>query len=110
MDYDKLGMQIKKARNKIKMSQQELAFETEYSVQHISHVEKARTKLSVEFLVKAANALHVTTDQLLCDSLECAGAVYQGEVMEELEDCSKRELKIILQLVQDTKKNLRENM
>lgn len=110
MDYDKLGMRIREARNKIEMSQQELAFETEYSVQHISHVEKARTKLSVEFLVKAANALHVTTDQLLCDSLEYSGAIYQGEIMGALEDCSNQELKIIRQLVLDTKKNLRENM
>lgn len=110
MDYKKLGDRIKQARKAMHYSQEQLSGEIEYSVPHISHVENAKTTLSVDFLVKASNALHVSTDQLLCDSLEYASNIYQGEIMEALEDCDTRELKIISRTVIDLKKNLRENM
>lgn len=110
MDYNKLGKRIKEMRKKRKISQQELAYEIEYSIPHISHVENGITKSSIDFLVKAANALDVTTDQLLCDSLDSTDNLYQGEIMEELKDCSVTELRIITRLVKDVKNNLRENL
>lgn len=110
MDYCKLGLRIKEMRKRKKMSQQELSYEIEYSIPHISHVENGSTKLSVDFLVKTANALNVTPDQLLCDSLEEANEIFQGEIMEELKDCSQTEVKIISQMVKDVKNNLRENL
>lgn len=110
MDYKKLGERIKQARKAMHYSQEQLSGEIEYSVPHISHVENARTTLSIDFLVKASNALHVSADQLLCDSLEYASNVYQGEIMEALKDCDSRELKIISRTVVDLKRNLRENM
>lgn len=73
-------------------------------------MENAKTTLSIDFLVKASNALHVSADNLLCDSLDFASEIYQGEIMESLRDCSTGELKIISRAVMDLKKNLRENM
>lgn len=110
MEYIKIGQRIKAARKKIGMTQQELAYTIEYSIPHISHVENGTTKLSVDFLVKTANALNVTADQLLCDNLENTGELYKGEIMEEFEDCSLYELKMLRRLVIDTKKNLRDNL
>ena len=110
MDYKKLGERIRQARKAMHYSQEQLAGEIEYSVPHISHVENAKTTLSIDFLVKASNALHVSADRLLCDSLEYTSEIYQGEIMEALKDCSRGELKIISRAVTDLKKNLRENM
>lgn len=110
MDYKKLGDRIKQARKAMHYSQEQLSGEIDYSVPHISHVENAKTTLSIDFLVKTSNALHVSADQLLCDSLDYASSVYQGEIMEALEDCDTRELKIISQTVIDLKRNLRENI
>lgn len=110
MDYKKLGNRIKQARKAMHYSQEQLAGEIEYSVPHISHVENARTILSVDFLVKVSNALHVSSDRLLCDSLEHVSNIYQGEIMETLKDCNTKELKIISRTVTDLKRNLRENM
>lgn len=110
MDYKKLGDRIKQARKAMHYSQERLSGEIEYSVPHISHVENAKTTLSVDFLVKTSNALHVSADQLLCDSLEYVSNIYQGEIMEALKDCDIKELKIISRTVTDLKKNLRENM
>lgn len=110
MDYNKLGLRIKEMREKCHMSQQELSYEIEYSIPHISHVENGITKLSVDFLVKTANALHVTTDQLLCDSLDGARPIYEGEIMDLLKDCTDTELRILKQMIQDMKHNLKENL
>ena len=110
MDYEKLGLRIKEMRRKKHMSQQELSYEIEYSIPHISHVENGTTKLSVDFLVKVANAVGTTTDPLLCDSLEKTTMLYQGEIMEAIKDCSNQELRIINQLIRDMKTNLRENV
>lgn len=110
MDYKKLGKRIRQARKAMHYSQEQLAGEIEYSVPHISHVENAKTTLSIDFLVKASNALHVSADKLLCDSLDYTSEIFQGEIMEALKDCSAEELKIISRAVMDLKKNLRENM
>lgn len=110
MDYKKLGKRIKQARNAMNLSQEQLSGEIEYSVPHISHVENAKSILSVDFLVKTSNALGVSADQLLCDSLRCSEEIYQGEIMESLRDCSAKELKIISRAVADLKSNLRDNM
>ncbi len=70
MDYVKLGKRVKEARKRRGMTQTQLAELTEYSVQHISHVETGNTKLSAQLLVSIANALGVSIDELLSDSLE----------------------------------------
>ena len=79
MDYKKIGLRLRAIRKQRNMSQQDLAYEIEYSIPHISHVENGSTKLSVDFLVKASNALAVTADQLLCDSFgNCRGNTIRG--------------------------------
>ena len=109
MDYKELGRRIKEERIKKKMSQQDLSYEIDYSIPHISHVENGSTKMSVDFLVKAANALHVSTDILLRDSLNEADQSYQMEMMDSLKDCSKDEMKILSRMITDMKNNLRDN-
>lgn len=69
MDYKKLGIRIKSVRKRIGYTQTQLAVLTGYSVQHISHIETGDTKLSVDSLVKIANTLEISLDQLLMDSL-----------------------------------------
>ena len=87
MDYKMLGKRLKEIRKMRNMSQQDLSYEIEYSIPHISHVENGSTKASLDFIVKAANALHTTTDQL--DSTR---------------------LRIIRRMIRDMRENLEENM
>lgn len=70
MDYRRLGSRVREARKDKGYTQNELAELTGYSIQHISHVETGKTKLSVDFLVALANELEISTDRLLMDSLE----------------------------------------
>ena len=70
MDYEMLGIRIREARKSRGYTQSELAELTEYSVQHISLVETVSNKLCVELLICIENALDVSLDDLLRDSLD----------------------------------------
>ncbi len=103
MDYVGLGMQVKSARTKKGITQAKLAEMTGYSVQHISHVETGNTKLSVELLVGLANALNVSLDQLLKDSLKNN---HPGTIALEIEVKSPKEEQLIVNIIKELQKGL----
>lgn len=105
MDYEKFGMRVRNARNKKGYTQAELAELTEYSVQHISHVETGSTKLSVELLVRLSNVLNVSIDSLLRDSLEYRD---YPEFVIELKVNSENEKKLICHIVNELQQGLKE--
>ncbi len=109
MDYSGLGKRIRAIRIRRKMTQQMLGEETDYSVQHISHVETGKTKLSVECLFDIANALNVSLDELVCGYVNSASVVLDQKLKTLLDDCSPREKEIILDTVKSLKKSLRKN-
>ena len=69
MDYIKLGSKIRARRTELKLSQEQLAEMAFVSHQYIGQLERAERKMSLETLVSIANALNVTIDFLLSDSL-----------------------------------------
>lgn len=108
LDYKMIGQRIRTERNKKGWQQAELAFRAGVTAAHMSHVETAQTKLSLPVIVKIANALSVSVDELLCDSMKMAKAVYDKKFAEELEDCDTAELQAFLEIIQSAKKILRE--
>lgn len=109
MDYSGIGKRIKDYREKLKMTQQMLGEETDYSVQHISHIETGKTKLSVKCLLDIANALHVSVDELVCGYVASSSVILNKEIQEILEDCSPQEKQIILETIKTLKNSLRKN-
>ncbi len=79
VDYGKLGKRVRERREGGRMSQAKLAKAVELSTQHISNIENARTKVSLEKLVDIANVLECSIDELVCDSLEKANIVFMNE-------------------------------
>jgi len=69
MDYQQLGLRVRKERQKMGLTQEELAELCNISPSYVGIIERGDKKLSVETLVKLSKALCVTTDFLLCDSL-----------------------------------------
>ena len=63
--------------------------------------------MSVDTLVRIANALHVTADELLIDSLENTVKVSNHEFAAILIDCSEYEKQVLLDVLTGTKKSLR---
>ena len=69
MDYEALGRQVRQQRKLLKMTQEELATAADVSTSYIGHIERGLKRCSLETLIGISNALNVTPDILLQDSL-----------------------------------------
>ena len=95
LDYKAIGKRIKIARIKADMKQEHLAEKSGLSPTHISNVETGTTKVSLSSIVSLANALGVTVDDLLCDSLIHARVQFEQDIAELLEDCDDYEIRMV---------------
>ena len=65
MDYTKLGNNIRKERLKQNLTIEELAYKADITPNYLGKIERAQSKLSLEVLIKIANALGITSDYIL---------------------------------------------
>lgn len=106
MDYIKIGKRIREQRIARNITQETLAEYADISVTHMSHIETGSTKLSLSVLVKIANALDVSTDDLLCDSVKKTKRFYMGNIEALLADCTDSQLEVICKVIQGLKENI----
>lgn len=109
IDYDAIGLRIKMARIKAKMTQQTLADRVCLSPAHISNIETGNTKLSLPTIIHIANALSVSVDELLSDNVVHTEYVFNREAQELLSDCSSYELRVLVDVLKGTKEALRKD-
>lgn len=109
LDYGLIGQRIKAARIKAGLQQAEVAFRAGLTNSHMSHIETGQTKLALPTIVKIANVLSVSVDELLYDNLEQAKHVYDKKIADELADCDSAELQAFLEIIQATKKVIRKS-
>lgn len=95
VDYFDLGIRIRKKREKVGISQAELAGRSNLSTQHICNVENARTKASLETVVTIANVFECSIDELVCGSMKACRTVYQNEVAVMMEDFSDMQMRLL---------------
>lgn len=76
MDYVALGKNIRLRRQLLGLRQEDLAEKCLCSTSHIGAVEKARTIPSLEMIIRIANALDVTVDELLYESVAQKEGIY----------------------------------
>lgn len=70
MDYVDLGKRVRTCRAKLNWTQERLAQEIGVSTSFIGHIERGSRKASIDTLVLLANAMQVSTDELLGGSLK----------------------------------------
>ena len=100
LDYKKLGKRIKEQRLKQHLTQEKLGEIVGVATSNISHIERATTQVSLSSLVKIANALDTTLDQLVCDSLNSVADIYiEQDITNLLEGCSLAERQIIKDII-----------
>ena len=109
LDYHAIGLRIRVARKNKGLSQQSLAELSSVEPSNISHIERGATKLSLPTIVKIANALDVTVDDLLCDSLPASYNSYEKYASAILQDCTHQELKIITETMRTLRDSLKNN-
>ena len=109
LNYKAIGKRIKIARIKREMTQEQLADLVSLSVSHMSNIETGTTKVSLTAIVNLANALGVTIDDLLCDSLVHARPQFEQDMQQILEHCDDYEIRIAKEVTRSVIEALREN-
>lgn len=107
IDYAVIGKRIKELRQRKKWTQAILAERSEVEPSNISHIERAATKLSLPTLIKIANALDVSLDELVYSNLKKSEHVSVARINELLSDCDSLELNAICEVIATTKAVLR---
>ena len=108
IDYAAIGIRIRAARQRKKMTQEALANAADLSTSYVSGIETGRTKVALPTLILIANILDTTLDTLLYDNTPVLVAAYDAEVKEILEDCSQEERDFLISLLRHAKKELRQ--
>lgn len=110
LDYRSLGKRIKEQRLKKHLTQEKLGEIINVATSNISHIERATTQVSLSSLVKIANALDVTLDQLVCDSSVPVAEFYiEQDIANLLQGCTLSEKQMIKDIVIAARKTLKEH-
>lgn len=109
LDYKAIGKRIKIARIRADLTQESLAEMTDISPTHMSNIETGTTRVSLNALVSIANALSVTLDDLLCDSVVKARVQFENDIAAILADCDEYEIRMVKDMVQALKETLRKD-
>lgn len=110
LDYYSIGQRIRKFRKAQLLSQEMLAEKIGISTTHMSHIETGNTKLSLSVLVNLSVILEVTTDDILFGAASINKSTLINNVTNELEQCSAKQLNIILDVTRTLKTSLAKHL
>lgn len=109
LDYKAIDKRIKIARIKADLTQERLAEMVEISPTHMSNIETGTTRVSLTAIVSLANALSVTVDDLLCDSVVKSKVQFEKDIAGILADCDEYEIRMVKDMAQALKETLRRD-
>jgi transcriptional regulator with XRE-family HTH domain len=109
INFALIGKRVRETRKQQKISQEKLAELTDLSVSYISHIENARKQASLSSLLKIANALGITIDELLNGNQLYNPTEYQTDIDLLMSDCSGVEKRFIYELICAAKSIIRSN-
>lgn len=94
-DYKGIGSRIKYYRSVRNISQEDLAAKLNVSRRHLTNIETGLKIPSLDLLISIANALDVSADDLLIDSLKHSSSMADTEIHKLLLDCNNDEKAIL---------------
>lgn len=109
LDYKGIGKRIKIARINADMTQERLSDLLGISPSHMSNIETGTTRVSLTTLVKIANALSVSLDDLLCDSVTHTRPQFEHDIQQVLDGCSDYELRVVADVARSVVDAMRKN-
>ena len=107
INYIGIGKRVKEYRKNLKITQAKLGEMSMVEPSNISHIERGVAKVSLPTLIKIANSLSVSLDELVYDSIIKNNHISIKEISELLSDCNETELKSIVGMIKSTKEILR---
>ena len=109
LDYKAIGKRIKIARIQMDLTQESLSEIVGISPTHMSNIETGTTRVSLQTIVRIANALSVSTDDLLCDSVIKTKVQFEYDIACILDDCDDYEIRLIADIARSVKDTLRRD-
>ena len=109
LDYKALGKRIKIARINADLTQDRLSTILELSPSHMSNIETGTTRISLTALVNIANALGVSVDDLIYDSVVHARPQLEREIQQIVDSCDDYELRVVKEVTHSVVDALRVN-
>ena len=107
INYSGIGKRVKDFRKNLNITQAKLGEISDVEPSNISHIERGVAKVSLPTLIKIANALNVSLDELVYDSIIKCNHISIKEISELLSDCNESEIKNIAEMIKSTKEILR---
>lgn len=108
LNYKLMGQRLRAIRKKQGLTQEQIAEKAEISPQHYSGVETGGVKISLPALIRVANALNASMDELLMDSISVAlkpGLLREVEAV--FSDASADEMYLMLSQAKSIKEAVR---
>lgn len=99
IDYVALGKRIRAERRKQDLTQEQLAELADISDSFMGHIERGGRILSVETLVKLANALNLSMEYIVCGEYNYQPNMLPAEIQESLGKMSDRQRKVFLSIM-----------
>ncbi len=90
IDYKEIGEKIRKQRERLGLTQEQLSEICDLSTSFVGHIERGSRKLSVDSLYRLASALDMSADYLLFDRIQRDSSVPE-EISFLLRGCNKKE-------------------
>jgi len=100
MNQIALGQRIKAAREKKNMTQEALAAAVNYSVEHMSVIERGVKTPKLEKLIDIANVLGVGTDFLLQDDVKAATQLQASVISESIASLSSEGQRKVMKILE----------
>lgn len=108
-DYSEIGTNIRKARKKRGITQEELANVADISTQHLCRIENGVRTPSLETVHRITYALGTTADVLFGNVVDKT-VDYQEELKLIFDDCKEYEKNVIGEILVNAKKRIRRNL
>lgn len=100
INYEKLGIRIKKVRLSQNLTQEVLAEYVGCNVSHISNIENNHTKVSLNVLFCIANSLNTSIDYLLADQYVNSSLAWDNEILRAVKDLDDETKQKILKMIE----------
>ena len=109
INYALIGKRIRETRMLMKLSQASLAELTGLSTRYIGHIETASKKASLSSLVRIANAVGISVDEMLYGNQITYKSDYHMDIILLIQTCTAMEKRFLFLLINSIISILRDN-
>ena len=95
MDYKRLGKRIREERQRLNLTQAQLAEDIDISDTYMGAIERGERSLTLDTLVKLVNRLGVSVDYMLSDSVRDSNANIINQFL-QITDCQPLDRKSVV--------------